>query len=68
MNPNYFRSAVIILSNGFDFSVCLELSWDASFDEASIEVSSNDASTAISFDLASETSFNHSKVASRNYR
>jgi len=56
MNPNYFRSTVIDLDHGIDLSAYFEPLWDASFDMASSEASSDDASIATFFDLASETS------------
>ena len=56
MNPNYFRPTVVIdPDHGYDLSPFLELSWEVLSDEASSEASSDDASIATSFDLASET-------------
>ncbi len=56
MNPNYFRPTVIDFDHGIDLSAYLEPFDYASSDEASSGASSDSASIATSFELASETS------------
>jgi hypothetical protein len=60
MNPNYFKPTVIDLNfaHGFDISAYIEPFGYASSDEDSSEASSDDASIATSFDLASESPYN----------